>query len=106
MSPSPQSVLVRLALAALVATGACDPEPEAEPSTEAEDRLVYENTHKTLATVPLLAYVAELFAADISWKSLSPDIGARVAVAVTQARLDVVLGSFQCERSFESDGET
>ena len=50
---------------------ACDRDP-ADTGNEDEDiqdHLVYESTHRTLATVPLLAYVAELFRADVAWKS-------------------------------------
>ncbi len=104
--PAARRYALMSVVAAVFAASACDPEPVEPDTGDAEDRIVYDNTHKTLATVPLLAYVAELFAADVSWKSLGPDIGARVAVGVTQARIDFVLGQFQCEREFESDNQT
>lgn len=89
---------------ALSSAAACDEEEPADTTSDTEDRIVYEHTHKTLAAVPLLAYVAELFKGDPSWRSLDPDAAARIAVAVTRARIDLVLGSFQCEREFDSNG--
>ncbi|MBL4684036.1 MAG: hypothetical protein JKY37_05565 [Nannocystaceae bacterium] len=107
VAPPPHSL--RLALIfALSCVVACDRDP-ADTGNEDEDiqdHLVYESTHRTLATVPLLAYVAELFRADVAWKSLTPEVGAQVAVRATQARIEFVLGAFQCEREFESDGAT
>ena len=104
--PTRRSALHVVLAAAFIAGPACDEEEPQEDTTEAEERIVYENTHKTLATVPLLMYVAELFAADPSWHQLAPDVGARVAVGVTRSRIELILSSLECERELTTDGET
>ena len=100
-----QALGAALAVSILVGP-ACDEEQQEPDTTEAEERIVYENTHKTLATVPLLMYVAELFAADPSWGTLDPAVGARVAVGVTRSRIELILSSLECERELTTDGET
>jgi len=104
--PPTRSTLPAALALALVCGSACDEQEQEPDTTEAEERIVYENTHKTLATVPLLMYVGELFAADPSWGSLDPDVGARFAVSVTRSRIELILSSLECERDLTTDGET
>lgn len=103
MSAARQQPHATVAFALSMLMTGCDEQSAATVSTEAEDRIVYEDTHKTLATVPLFAYVTQLFRADTSWLSLDAKEAASAALFTTAARLEVVLGSFGCTRQFEFD---
>jgi len=104
MAPLTHSVLTFAATLSLGAAAACTPETAEPEDSAAADQAVFERTHDTLATVPLLAYVAELFGADPGWHPLDPEVTARLAIAVTQARAELILGSLNCELTVETDG--